>query len=231
MARDVVRRVDELGPTWVLAPERFDPRRALGGRRGGRAQRLAELVELVTDSVTAATLAAGTPVLVLDTSHAWDGLVVARHAPGPARAVGSAKRPLIPGDVIISRLRPYLRQVAFVDAPWFARATRGNAVVASTEFYVLRGKAGFDAAALVPFLLSPPVQAALAAGQEGGHHPRFARELLAELGVPTAWVRDSAAVARNVRARARAWQRVLRDSRADAEAAARAIGGDRRTAT
>jgi hypothetical protein len=98
--------------------------------------------------------------------------------------MGSAKRRVQAGDVIISRLRPYLRQVALIDEALFQLCRRGNAVAASTEFFILRGRAGVDAAGLVPFLLSQPVQAALAAGQEGGHHPRFCKELLQSLPVP-----------------------------------------------
>jgi hypothetical protein len=37
---------------------------------------------------------------------------------------------------------------------------------------------------LVPWLLSDEVQLALAAGQEGGHHPRVREEMLLGLKVP-----------------------------------------------
>jgi hypothetical protein len=110
--------------------------------------------------------------------------VVFRHDPVHPASLGSAKRRVRAGDVVISRLRPYLRQVALIDEALFQLCPGGNAVVTSTEFFVLRGRAGFDAAGLVPFLLSAPVQAALAAGQEGGHHPRFCKELLQSLPVP-----------------------------------------------
>jgi hypothetical protein len=98
--------------------------------------------------------------------------------------MGSAKRRVQAGDVIVSRLRPYLRQVALIDEALFQLAPGGNAVVTSTEFFVIRGRPGFAAAGLIPFLLSEPVQAALAAGQEGGHHPRFGKDLLLSLPVP-----------------------------------------------
>ena len=113
------------------------------------------------------------------------------------------------GDVIISRLRPYLRQVALVDEALFQLCRRGNAVAASTEFFVLRGRTGFEAAGLVPFLLSQPVQAALAAGQEGGHHPRFRQELLLSLPVPDQVTRGSDKVARKMRSLAAAVETAL----------------------
>jgi hypothetical protein len=44
----------------------------------------------------------------------------------------------------------------------------------------------------VPLLLSAPVQRALAAAQEGSHHPRVPRDFLASLPVPAAWVAERA---------------------------------------
>jgi hypothetical protein len=174
MGIPVLRRVADLGDGLVLAPERFDPRRRvdLVARRC-----LSDAVDSVCENVQGA-------VLVLDTTHAYEGFVVFRHDPVPPASVGSAKRRVQAGDVIISRLRPYLRQVALVDEALFRLCPGGNSVLASTEFFVLRGRAGFDAAGLVPFLLSERVQTSLAAGQEGGHHPRFRKELLLSLPLP-----------------------------------------------
>lgn len=165
----------------MLAPERYDPRRrvALQSRRD-----VSAVADIVTQNVQLKALAPDRPVLVLDTTHAYEGYVVLRHGCVSPKELGSAKRQLEPGDVIISRLRPYLRQVAYVDEALFALAPGGNEVVASTEFFVLRGRPDFDVASLVPLLLSAPVQSALAAGQEGGHHPRFKKALLGSLPVP-----------------------------------------------
>src|SRR5512145_3365440 len=132
----VVRRVTDLGDDRVLAPERFDPRRRLPAAAGAR---LGELVEIAGEACAPAALAAGVRALVLDTTHAREGYVFAWHEPVGREAIGSAKRWLAPGDVIVSRLRPYLRQIAYVDAPLFAVLPGGNSVLASTEFYVLRG--------------------------------------------------------------------------------------------
>lgn len=214
MGRHVVRTVAELGDDLCLAPERFDPRRTVAITRAGNGtatRRLVDLVDVVSDNVTAASFAPTARVLVLDTTHAWDGFVLARHAPVAPAELGSAKRTLAPGDVIISRLRPYLRQVAFIDDGLFAGA---DAVVASTEFYVLRGKDELDAACFIPYLLSAPVQAALAAGQEGGHHPRFDRAQLEALPIPPFLPRRARAIAAEVRTLARSLRATLVDSRA-----------------
>jgi hypothetical protein len=181
MAVHVLRKVSELGKGLVLAPERFDPRRKVEIEA---TRCLADIVDIVTDNVSTKSFQPDESVLVLDTTHAYEGFVVIRHSPAEASEMGSTKRLLAPGDVIISRLRPYLRQVALIDQALFELTPGGNAVVASTEFFVVRSRKGMPAAALVPFLLSEPVQVALAAGQEGGHHPRFSKELLASIPVP-----------------------------------------------
>jgi len=210
MGIHVVRRVADLGDGLVLAPERFDPRRrvAIVARRC-----LGDIAEIVADNVSAKSWQDPNPVLILDTTHAYEGFVVLRHDPVPGATMGSAKRRVQAGDVIISRLRPYLRQVALVDEALYRLCPGGNAVVASTEFFVLRGRAGIDAAGLVPFLLSDSVQAALAAGQEGGHHPRFREDLLLSLPVPDSVVRRVAATAKQMRKLAAALRDSLRGSR------------------
>jgi hypothetical protein len=192
----VVKLARDLGDDLVLAPERFDPRRSAEVSSG---KALAELADILGENVPARSFDPSRPVLVLDTTHAYEGFVILRHAPITPERIGSPKRRILPGDVIISRLRPYLRQVAFVDDALFWRVPGGNAVCASAEFFVLRGRPGFDAVALVPFLLSKSVQAILAAGQEGGHHPRFSRELLASLRVPACVLENAADHARQVR--------------------------------
>ena len=200
----VLRRVAALGERLVLAPERYHP-----GRRVELVARrcLSDYVECVTETVSAKSWRSSSTLLILDTTHAYEGFVLCRHDPVAAHEMGSNKRQVQPGDVIVSRLRPYLRQVAVVDEALFRLAPRGNAVVVSTEFFVLRGRVGFEAAGLVPFLLSEPVQAALRAGQEGGHHPRFGRDLLLSLPVPEGVARSQRQTAQRIRGLAAALRR------------------------
>lgn len=189
------RTVGELAEGFVLAAERYDARRALGV-----AARLVlgDVAELVTQTATELPRAAR--VLVLDTSHAAEGFVVVAHGAVPRGSVKGTRRRLRAGDVLLSRLRPYLRQVAFVDAGLFVDEGGPREVVASPEFYVLRSRGELDVAALVPFLLSEGVQAALAAAQEGGHHPRVGAEALLALPVPDALLEAGSRLAAEVRA-------------------------------
>lgn len=205
----VIRSLAQLDAGRILTPERYaaagaGPAAGIGPSAGtGRSVGpvpLGNLVDVLTRSHRPSQLPADRPVLVLDAGHAWEGLVLATHALVDARTIASPKRVVEPGDVIISRLRSYLRQVAYIDPGLFARTARGNSVFVSAEFLVLRAASptGLPTAALVPFLLSAAVQATLAASEEGGHHPRFRKETLEELGVPPDVVANAQAIAGGV---------------------------------
>ena len=136
--------------------------------------------------------------IVLDTAHAVAGLLrlPEPHA-GDARPRVSHKKFVPEGSVIVSRLRPYLRQVAYV--PGGLRAMLGGRdVVCSTEFYVLTPNGDESIAFLVPWLLSSAVQDIFAKATTGGHHPRFDESLLWSLRVPHAIWRRRAALSRSV---------------------------------
>lgn len=102
----------------------------------------------------------------------------------PAREVGSAKKCFIAGDVVISRLRAYLREIALV------RTSPSVSAVGSSEFIVLRPHDSknpvLSRAALLVFLRSHPVQTILKWSQDGSHHPRFGDEDLMFIPVPDA---------------------------------------------
>jgi type I restriction enzyme M protein len=115
------RTVGQLDAGWVLAPERY----AVAQPNG---RTLAELVDVVTLAHRPGVLPQEKPALVLDTTHAFEGFVVASHAPVAVATIASPKRVLQPGDVIVSRLRSYLRQIAVVDDALFECVDGGNAV-------------------------------------------------------------------------------------------------------
>jgi hypothetical protein len=170
--------IAELDPVMVLAPERYDPR-----RRPGNPSRvgLLDVAMLIRETITAGSAGPRSKYLVLDTGDAHSGLITTHKAPVSRDHIGSTKKVVSPGDVVVSRLRPYLRQVALIDHDL---ADEGTVILCSTEFYVLRSRDGTSIAFLVPLLLSPLVQGVLVAAQEGGHHPRFPESTLEYLGVP-----------------------------------------------
>lgn len=201
-----------LGPGWLLSPERYGAR--ADGARGDAP--LGSLVAFVSEGVAPGFEPRGGLVRVLDTGDAREGFARAPEAL-PRATFRSAKKRVLPGDVLVSRLRPYLRQVAYLDAPLFERQGCPVDVVVSCEFCVLRGLDG-PAAFLVPWLLSGPVQARLAAAQEGGHHPRVARETLDALPVPRGLLETRASLSAQVEAAAAAFR--------GAEAAMAALVGE-----
>ncbi len=211
-------RVRDLARGLILAPERYLAHRAASLEVAGatdvdrnaapRAPRtvdecaLVDLASVGADAHRPGSLPPDRPLLVLDVGHAWEGLVLATHSPIQTTMIRSPKRLVQEGDVVISRLRTYLRQVAYVDASLFERVSGGNGVAVSAEFMVIRGRGGFSAAGLVPWLLSEAVQAQLSASEEGGHHPRFRKEVLEQLRVPAEVVQEAGRVAGNVLAAA-----------------------------
>lgn len=101
--------------------------------------------------------------------------------PQIADEIGSTKKRFQAGDVVISRLRSYLKEIAVV------RTSDSLLTVGSSEFIVLRPTAdGLSAETLMVFLRCPLVQTILKWSQDGSNHPRFATEDLLAIPVPDA---------------------------------------------
>ncbi len=189
-----VRTLAELGPGLVLAPERHIVHATMTGDPGS-----VPLGDLVRERLERVTVSEATRALVLDTTHARDGVLDVTSARAAKDAAKSAKKRAHPGDLIVSRLRPYLRQIALVHPR--ALAKDDDVIAVSTEFYVLAALREGDALGwLVPWLLSDDVQRALAAAQEGGHHPRVPRSSLFALRVPARVVRARKKTSRDLEA-------------------------------
>lgn len=189
MAQNVVVRWVDLADGLVLAPERYDPRREalLSETARSSAVRLGELASIKRNTVSARTGPnERKKYLVLDTCDAAEGILIGRKQPVRLDDIRSAKKVIRPGDVIVSRLRPYLRQVAYIDHGFIARWRQDEEIdlVGSTEFFVLRPNDEEEIAFLAAYLLTQPVQQVLNASQEGGHHPRFKEDTLLNLPVP-----------------------------------------------
>lgn len=105
----------------------------------------------------------------------------------PAAEIGSTKKKFQAGDVVISRLRSYLREIAVV------RTSPTIAAVGSSEFIVLRprenAKSKLTPETLLIYLRSLPVQTILKWSQDGSAHPRFDEDDLLAIPVPDSVVR------------------------------------------
>ena len=118
---------------------------------------------------------------VFDTANSHMGLI--NILKGESKERVSNKKMLSEGCVIISRLRPYLKQVTYIPQG-FMNKLGVSSIWGSTEYYPLLPKDhGLNPAFLVPYLLSDDVQAILSKAATGGHHPRFNEDLLMSLKV------------------------------------------------
>ena len=174
MAICILKSNKQLGENFILAPERYNPGRRMNIDSEGTIL-MSEIVEVVNDILTKKQ-AQGKSIIQINTSDAMGGYLNINSE--VSDSINSNKKILKKGDVIISRLRPYLRQVAYVDED------REEILGASTEFFVLRTRNNESIAYLVPFLLSHPVQLVFENSVEGSQYPRFKEADVLNLKIP-----------------------------------------------
>lgn len=174
MAICILKSNKQLGVNFILTPERYNPRRRMSIDNEDTIL-MYEIVEIVNDIITKKQ-AQGKSIIQINTSDAMGGYLNINSEVNDS--INSNKKILRKGDVIISRLRPYLRQVAYVDED------RKEILGASTEFFVIRARNNESIAYLVPFLLSQPAQLVFENSVEGSQHPRFKEEDVLNLKIP-----------------------------------------------
>lgn len=195
MPQFAVVKIDQLDDGLVLTPERYDLRR---NRKNRGELAIIDIAEIVNEQLNLKKGNNHHDYLVLDTSDASDGLIIINKPILHLEHIKSAKKIIRPGDVIISRLRPYLRQIAYVDQMLLTNYNSIPFLVCSTEFYVLRSRNEQSIAFLVPVLLSNQIQEVLAFSQEGGHHPRFSQSTLQKIEIPKAMLEKRDEVSKSV---------------------------------
>lgn len=108
--------------------------------------------------------------------------------------IGSAKKQFQNGDIVVSRLRSYLKEIAIVKTP------HGIRCVGSSEFYVLRPRSEkVSAELLLVYVRSEPVQRILKWCQDGSQHPRFKEGEILTLNLPNQLLEVQTEVTRLVR--------------------------------
>lgn len=109
--------------------------------------------------------------------------------------IASTKKRLREGDLVVSRLRSYLKEIAIVESGG------GLPMVASTEFIVLRPKLqnSLPVEALMIYLRSALPQLIFKWSQDGSNHPRFDERELLRLPIPRAVSADADQYVKSVR--------------------------------
>jgi type I restriction enzyme M protein len=111
-----------------------------------------------------------------------------------ALELGSTKVRFKKNDVIVSRLRSYLKEIALVDTPETANC------VGSSEFIVLRPQSEeVNPELLLVYLRSLPVQVILKWCQAGSNHPRFMEEDLLSIKLPEKLIRAQQQIKQTIR--------------------------------
>lgn len=119
------------------------------------------------------------PTIVFDLPDIQNYLLEKKEPIKNISEIGSTKKIFQQGDVIISRLRPYLKEVTYV-------GFNENLKLASTEFIVLRKKKDsfYYPQTLFVFLITDMVQIILTQSMGGAEHPRFKEDILLDLYLP-----------------------------------------------
>jgi len=177
MAKSSIVTLSMLDEGYILTPERYDSLKLDKSNTGVQINRICSVIK---ETLTPKKANPDASYLVLDTGDVKDGFIRFK-ASVSAEEIGSTKKVLKTGDVIISRLRPYLRQVGYVDARLINSLPKGTIILCSTEFFILRSEN--DISFLTPILLTNAPQKILSVSQEGGHHPRFNQQTLENITV------------------------------------------------
>lgn len=115
-----------------------------------------------------------------DLTDALNPFLDAAKEPVERAAIASTKKKIRAGDLVVSRLRSYLKEIAIV------QPSSKIPMVASTEFIVLRPKSmsSLPVEALMIYLRSLLPQLVFKWSQDGSNHPRFDEKELLRLPVP-----------------------------------------------
>lgn len=180
MAKASIVSLDQLDAGFILTPERYDSLRLQKEQSGSP---ICNLCQIINKTLSRKNADISKAYLIIDTGDVKEGFVRYKKTVDSTK-IGSNKKLLKVGDVIVSRLRPYLRQVGYIDKALFDSLPKNTIVMCSTEFYILRSESS-DISYIAPYLLTHYSQNILNASQEGGHHPRFTQNTLESLKVDT----------------------------------------------
>lgn len=180
MAVFSIIKVSELEGAKMLAPEFYHPVKILSKQyleKSGK-KRIKDHFYNVREIFDPKNKSLPQQAIVFDLSDVTSYFLYGGKKVTSSEEVGSAKKIFSQNDVLISRLRPYLKEVSFV-------GFNEKLKLASTEFVVLRQKYnGYYPETLFAYLISKEVQNLLAWSVAGTEHPRFNEDYFLSLTLP-----------------------------------------------
>lgn len=180
MAISIIKEIKEIGSRFILTPERYNPKRKINIENIDEYVKMSDLIYLSKKTLTKNKyLINPKPFYLINTGDANEGILNGKKK--FEYKMNSTKKIVNPGNIIISKLRPYLRQIAYIDNNLPNIENLNTYYIASMEFYVLKSKTEQSIAFLIPFLLSEKVQEVFENSVEGNQHPRFKEEDLLNL--------------------------------------------------
>ena len=169
-------------------PAKEEVRRSLAALPG---QTLGDCVDSIRELFVPDRVSVGMRIRNYDVTDALAPVLDTEKKVSIAAEINSVKKVFMDGDVVISRLRSYLREIAVV------QTEENIPSVGSSEFIVLRvrdTKTEVKPETLMVFLRSAPVQTILKWCQDGSQHPRFSETDLLRIPLPDAIARVSGKV-------------------------------------
>ena len=162
----------------------FSPDYIIATESANNSLEKSDYLQSFVDTKTKQEMPSADDILILDTGNACEGLIRIAITKENNTSIKSTKKIVNEGDVIISRLRPYLKQVAYIPKGAF-ELLNIKKLYCSTEFFVFSPKnSNMSIAWLVPWMLSENIQDLIQSAATGGHHPRFDISLLLKSRVP-----------------------------------------------
>jgi len=180
MAVFSVVKLSELDGVKLLAPEFYHPAKILSKRYLEKvgSKRIKDCFYNIREIFDPKKESLSQDGVVFDLSDVTSYFLYGGKNVTSSEEVGSAKKIFRKNDVLISRLRPYLKEVSFI-------GFNGKLKLGSTEFIVLRQKnKNYYPEVLFAFLISRDVQNILAWSITGTEHPRFNEDYFLKLPFP-----------------------------------------------
>lgn len=196
-ARSYSRPITDLLAARRFGAEYFMPckQRILDALRASPHKTIAHHAPGIREMWNPAEARKGEVVRNFDITAALEPILDDATEPTDAADIASTKKRFQAGDVLISRLRSYLKEIAV------ARVPDAPPCVGSSEFIVLRPTGqGLSAETLLIYLRSPLIQTILKWSQDGSAHPRFDEDDLLALPVPDRLLKVAPKIDAKVRA-------------------------------